>query len=392
MRVLLVTGEYPPMVGGIADYTYHLANALAHHGLHVAVLTRTAASSQRAPQANINLHADVQRWRLPTLELVRRRARAYDVVHLQYQAAAFDLGAAALLVPDWLRLWGGSPVVVTLHDLRLPYLFPKAGVLRPALLRRLARRAHAVVVTNHNDERRVRPWLSGRGEVRVIPLGANVPRALPPEFDRQAWRARWSVGPDDVLVVHFGMINRSKGVPTLLHAHNRLLRAGLRVKLLFLGEPVGASDPTNAEHVREVHALIEELNLGGGWTIWTGHLPPEEIAAGLAAADVVALPYRDGASLRRTTLITALAHGCAVVTTAPEAPAPPLRPDHNVVYARRNDPGDLARRLALVIRREDTRRRLARAAARLADHFDWARIAAQHRELYAIVGQREKRP
>lgn len=386
MRVLLVTGEYPPMVGGIADYTHHLAGALARQGLRVAVLTRTAAgTSSAAGPGHVELFADVERWRLSSLEAVRRRARAYDVVHLQYQAAAFDLGAAAPLMPDWLRRRGGPPVVVTFHDLRIPYLFPKAGPLRAAILRRMARRAHAVVVTNQADERRVRAWLPGDGEVRVIPLGTNVSRALPPNFDRAEWRARWGVGQDDVLVVHFGLINRSKGIPTLLRAHNRLLRAGLRVKLLFLGEALGASDPTNAEHLDEIHALIDDLNLGGGWTIWTGHLPPEEVAAGLAAADVVALPYRDGASLRRTTLITALAHGCAVVTTAPEEPLPLLRPDHNVVYARRNDPGDLARRLALVIRREDTRRRLARAASRLAGHFDWEEIATQHRELYAHV-------
>ncbi len=394
MRVLFVTGEYPPLVGGIGDYTRHLVQELVHLGIEVGVLTRRGATptEKAASGRAVTVFPEVERWRLPVLELVRRRATGFDLVHLQYQAAAFDLGAAGPLMADWLRWRGGPPVVVTFHDLRVPYLFPKAGPLRSAAVRRLARRAHAVVVTNAADAHQVRAWVGDAPSapaVRVIPLGNNVPTALPPDFDRQVWRARWGVQPGEYLMVHFGLVNRSKGIPALLRAHDRLLRAGLPVRLLFLGEPLGASDPTNAEHLREIEALIAELNLGNGWTGWTGRLPPEEIAAGLAAADVVVLPYQDGASLRRTTLITALAHGCAVVTTTPEAPIPLLQPDHNVVFARRDDPGDLARRIALVLRREDTRRRLARGAKQLAPRFEWRAIAEQHRALYAHVLGRE---
>lgn len=391
MRVLFVTGEYPPMVGGIGDYTRHLVQELVQQGVEVGVLTRKKAApkaGREEPNEDVRLFPEVDRWRLPVLELVRRRAAEYDLVHLQYQAAAFDLGAAGPLVADWLRWRGGPPVVVTFHDLRVPYLFPKAGPLRQIALRRLARRAHAVVVTNAADEQQVRAWVEPMASpplVQVIPLGNNVSRTLPPAFDRQAWRARWGVQPGEYLMVHFGLINRSKGVPVLLKAHDRLLRAGIPVRLLFLGDPLGASDPTNAEHLEEVKRLIQELNLGNGWTMWTGWLPPTEIAAGLAAADVVVLPYRDGASLRRTTLITALAHGCAVVTTAPDGEIPLLRPDHNVVFARRDDPADLARRIALVLRREDTRKRLARGAAQLAHLFEWPTIARQHVDLYARV-------
>lgn len=380
-RVLLVTGEYPPMVGGIADYTQRLAHRLAGAGVEVGVLT--SAASENATGDNLRVYANVEQWNLLSLQTILAYARNYDLVHLQYQAAAFDLGAAAPLLADWLRFRGGPPLVTTFHDLRIPYLFPKAGPLRKLAVRRLARRSHAVVTTNEADKTQLRDW--NVSNLTQILLGNNIPTELPDNFDRDAWRARWGVRRDDHLLVHFGLINRSKGVPTLLQAQDKLLTTGLRAKVMFVGEEVGDSDPTNANHLAEIRELILELNLSGEWVLWTGRLPAEDVAAAFSAADVVVLPYADGASLRRTTLITALAHGCAVVTTQPAVDIPMLRANHNVAFARPNVSGDLARRVNLILRRDDMRKRLARNAARLAYRFDWNEIAAAHRKLYETL-------
>jgi hypothetical protein len=41
LRVLMISGEYPPMEGGVADFTALLSGALAGLGCQVAVLTST---------------------------------------------------------------------------------------------------------------------------------------------------------------------------------------------------------------------------------------------------------------------------------------------------------------------------------------------------------------
>ncbi|MCZ7567201.1 MAG: glycosyltransferase family 4 protein [Ardenticatenaceae bacterium] len=386
MRLLFVTGEYPPLAGGIADYTYHLAHALAASGVEVDVLTSRNVGPQ--PGGRVRVFATIRDWGLGILPTIRRLARGYDLVHIQYQAANFQLKGAISLVPDLLRLIGGPPTVTTFHDLRVPYLFPKAARLRLLAVRRLARASAGVITTNEEDEATLREWRVA--PLARIPLGTNIPPVLPPHFDRDAWRARWGVTPEQFLVAHFGFVNTSKGIPDLLRAQDRLLRTGQPVKVIFLGEKLGASDLTNATHLAEIEALIEELHLDAGWTIWTGPLPSEEIAAGLHASDVVCLPYRDGASLRRTTLITALAHGRPVVSTQPTTPGrsqadrqPLLDDNRTLALARRADPGDLARRLALLLRYEPSRERLALGAAALASHFSWERISAEHLTLYA---------
>ena len=53
---------------------------------------------------------------------------------------------------------------------------------------------------------------------------------------------------------------------------------------------------------------------------WTGREEDAEVSADLSACDLLFLPYLDGASLRRGTLMAGLAHGCAIVTTTPQSP------------------------------------------------------------------------
>ena len=78
--------------------------------------------------------------------------------------------AAANFLP-W-RLKGIRKTVVTFHDLRVPYLFPKAGPLRQWAIRFMARHAHGVIVTNPEDYHSV---LSTQHSALIqIPIGSNI--------------------------------------------------------------------------------------------------------------------------------------------------------------------------------------------------------------------------
>ena len=137
MRVGLVTGEYPPLQGGVGDFTHQLALSLASAGAEVHVITTTRAAQVSA--AGVTVHPVVAGWSLAALFRVRALARQLnlDLLNVQYQAAAFGLSAPIHVLPDV----AGVKTVVTFHDLRIPYLFPKAGQLRPAAVTHLARSA-----------------------------------------------------------------------------------------------------------------------------------------------------------------------------------------------------------------------------------------------------------
>ena len=173
---------------------------------------------------------------------------------------------------------------------------------------------------------------------------------MPPAgYDRVTQRAHWGVGPNDLLLCYFGFLNDSKGGEELMLATARLAEAGLPVHLLMIGGQLGSSDPTNAAYLQRVQALITAQNIADR-VHWTGFTGEAEVSANLLASDIAVLPYRDGVSFRRGSLMAALAHGLPVVSTEPAVPLPELRPNENMVLAPVQSPTALAEGVAEVWR------------------------------------------
>ena len=383
MRVLFITGEYPPMQGGVGDYTWKLGSALAAQGIDVHVLTSEDASPAHLLPAGVeNVYPVVHRWGWGTarqVNIVVANA-APDIVHIQYQSAAFDLHPAINVLPRSLR-GGPARVVVTFHDLRTPYLFPKAGPLRWRAVLELARGSDAAIVTNAEDRLRLSAYPELTPRLHEVPIGANVLPDLSGSYDRAAQRARYGVGPDDLLLCYFGFLNASKGGEELMEATARLVDGGLPAHLLMIGGNVGASDPTNAAYLDHVRQRIAELGLQQH-VHWTGFVVADEVSAAFAASDVAVLPYRDGASFRRGSLMAALAHGMPIVSTTPALAIPQLRHGDTVWLASLRSPESLANGVRQIWQDQDLRQRLHHGAATLATRFSWESIAQQHGEIY----------
>lgn len=366
----MITGEYPPMQGGVGAFTKILSGEMAAQGHNLFVLSRTGTQSA---DPHVQLAATVQNWGAGSLVAARRWARdlRLDVVNIQYQTAAFDMSPFIHFLPDALR---PTPVVTTFHDLRFPYLFPKAGRLRDGIVMRLANASNGVIVTNHEDFGRLTHKCSA-----LIPIGSNILRG---ESDAQAWSRQAGTTKDDFLIVYFGLINRSKGLETLLEAITSL--HDIPVRLALVGGGAGSSDPTNMAYMREIDGLIEQLGLAGH-IHRTEFVDDAAVSGYLAAANVVALPFVDGASYRRGTLMAAIEHGCAIVTTKPQVNIPAFVDGDNMRLVPPNDTNALAAALRELQTDSTAQARLQRGAAVLAQQFGWHEIAASTLDFYARV-------
>jgi len=133
---------------------------------------------------------------------------------------------------------------------------------------------------------------------------------------------------------------------------------------------MGASDPTDRVTAARVARRIERL---GTAVIRTGWLPPERLSAYLLAGDVALLPYADGASARRGSLLACAAHGLPIVSTQPVG-------SEVAGYVEAVPPSaDALVDGVLRVAAEPSRRDASRA---LADAIGWPRIAARHVEIY----------
>jgi glycosyltransferase involved in cell wall biosynthesis len=372
------------MQGGVADHTAHLARHLIGLGMEVSILTsyrcQIDESASRQPISNTPspiVYPIITTWGLGCWRQISRFLVEHrpDVLHIQYQAAAFDLGGWINWLPWWLRRRQTRPrLVVTFHDLRVPYLFPKAGPLRWRSILALARYSDAIIVTNVEDEQTL-------GKATLIPLGSNVEPQPPANYDRRRWRARLGITEDMILLAYFGFLSESKGGEDLVLALDRLVRKGYDAHLLMIGGQIGDVDPTNRTYADRVKSLVQKHNLADR-VYWTGHTSPVEVSANLLAADMIVMPYRDGASFRRTTFIAALRHACPVVTTHPSIPLAELCDGDNVLLVPPRDVEALVRAITCLADDTELRSRLSQGAQALGRRFDWPLITRQTAAVY----------
>jgi len=366
MKIGIITGEFPPLPGGVGDFTRRLSEQLQGQGHEVFVLSRAGSSSAKLPLET------VPGWGLRDMARLRRWERRVQphVLNLQFQTGAYGMSPWIQALPRLLA----TPLVSTFHDLRVPYLFPKAGRLRGWSLRELARGSAGIICTNEDDAQA----LQGIARLRVIPLGSSIDVAGLDDRVRAEWRAR-QLGADchTVVIGHFGFVNAYKGLDGLLPALRELRDTGMDLRLLLIGGGDNALErPEDRDYQQGIRRDIVRLGLQD-MVQWTGYQRDDELARSFSAVDLMVLPFRDGASLRRSSLIAALVQGCAVITTAPRGSSAELRHGETVWLVAEPTPAALGEALRHLHAQPAQLARLRAGAKSLRRRFEWASIARE---------------
>ncbi|MCY4147103.1 MAG: glycosyltransferase family 4 protein [Chloroflexi bacterium] len=373
MKIGMISGEYPPMPGGVGDFTRMLSHRLMRHGHDVRLLCRAGCKDELLPMST------VASWGFGGAASVRAWARRIqpDVVNLQFQTAAYDMSPWVHFLPGFIN----APFVTTFHDLRFPYLFPKAGRLRDWIVRRLARASAGVITTNQEDE----AGLQALSRRRVIPIGSSIAPLTVSVERREQIRQTLGALSGSFVLGHFGFLNALKGIDHLLEAMAGLRRSGRDLRLVFIGGARGDHGTSKAnDYAAHLDAEIERLGLGDAvW--WTGYLDEAEVAVWLGAVDLVALPFADGASYRRSSLMAAVALGCAILTTQPAFATPAFRHGDNLWLAKPRSAEAIAEGIRALMTNSERLCQLRNGARQLRHSFAWERIAKETADFYREV-------
>lgn len=365
MKIGLISGEFPPMPGGVGDFTRRLAEELHKQGHEIHILSRHGSISE-----TLNI-SSIGGWGPSSLLAIRAWAsqRGLDIVNLQYQTASYDMSPIIHFTPAAI----GLPCVTTFHDLRYPYLFPKAGRLRDWIVMRLARASAGVITTNQEDDRR----LARLPNRRLIPIGSSIRRRHC--NDSGAERTRWRASADDnaIVIGHFGFVNASKGIDNLIEALANLRAAGHDLRLLFIGEQRNTVDTDDdSAYLAALEKRISRLGLADSIT-WTGYLSDPEVASCFHAVDFMALPFTDGASYRRSSLIAAIHCGCAILSTQPAIQVEAFEHGENLWLIPPLSSEAIEGGILRLMNDRDLLRRLRGGARQLSQRFDWDVIARE---------------
>ncbi len=376
------------MQGGVGAYSQKLAEGLTALGHEVHIITSRSA---RADENNRDWRSlkDGQKQEYGILYPVAGKWGWRDVnrmadiavrhklqtLNIQYQAAAYNMWLPAInFAPR--RINGICPIVVTFHDLRYPYLFPKAGKWRPWVVEQLASQSAGSIATNAEDFSRLKRMSP---QTANIPIGSNITVHDTDDAQIADIRRGLNVPADDYLLGYFGFLNPNKGADMLIRA---LAGCEENVHLVFVGGQTGDSDnATNAKFRTQIKEMINDLKLSHR-VHWTGFLPDEQVSAYLKSVDLIVMPYRDGISLRRGTIMAALAHGRPIISTEPNDPNSPFVHGKNCWLVDQGDNSDLMWSIKMALKNAGIRGRLAENALELSKQFSWQAIAQKTADFY----------
>lgn len=271
MRLLEITNDFPPTLGGIENYIYSLV-ARWEAG-RVDVLTRAGAGSERV---DATLNARVHRLDVATLLPTRRvldtalalmRSEPFDVVHF---ASPLPL---ALLGPRILRETG-VPYAVSIHG---GEFIAGVRLLRPLMTRALLGAAVLLPVSSWTEAAVLR-LLPHPPPTEVVTPGVD-----PTQFRPRDRRDAPPVACDGRIILTACRLVARKGPATLIAALPEILDRHPETILAIAG---GGPDAARLRRLAQALGVTRSVS-------FLGPRPWEEIGGVYRACDIFAMPTRE---------------------------------------------------------------------------------------------------
>jgi phosphatidyl-myo-inositol dimannoside synthase len=275
-KVLVVTNDFPPRLGGIESFVFTLCGSLPSS--EVVVFTARMPGAREVDRAvDYPVVRDRSRVLVPTPRvgrIVRSTAREYGCDRVLFGAAA-PLG---LLAPG-LRRAGIRRMVALTHGHEVWWAaLPGPG----GALRRIGDAVDVLTYVSEYCREHISPALSDAAAARMVRLSPEVDVGrFTPQVDGAEWRRRWRLG-DRPVVLSAGRLVARKGHDTMLRAWPQVLSACPDAVLIIVGD--GPMRPFLQRAVRR-QGLSASVRMVPG-------VPWSQMPGVYAAADVFALPCR----------------------------------------------------------------------------------------------------
>jgi glycosyltransferase involved in cell wall biosynthesis len=360
----VLTPEYLPQVGGVADYTRLIARGLSDAGDEVHVWC--PASGSAVPGDPFTVHAELGRFHRSDLD---RTGHLLDQFprprRLLVQWVPHGYGFRAMNVPFCFWLWRraarGDQIELMVHEAYLAFWEGSWRQTAAAAVHRfmtavLLRAAQRVWISIPAWERLWKPYTFGRS----IPFAwLPIPSGLNPPDEQAVGELRVKLGvARRPLIGHLG----TYGSPITSLLDNLLpevLRQPKAPHILL----IGSGSEQFLASFSERHPMHRDRVTA------TGALSDSALAAHIAACDLLIQPYPDGISSRRTTAMAGLYLGVPIVTTRGYLTEPLWETSQAVRLAKVGDTPDFIAHVNQLLEHPDERQRTAERARALYDRM-----------------------
>jgi len=369
----IIAGEYPPSVGGVADYTQAIANGLVERGEIVRVWQRGEETEPIVSSSGVIHHRCAGNF---TGSGLRRLSCDLDQltdckrILIQYVPHAYGCRGMNIGFAEWVRsraLVYGDDVQIMFHEVAYPWVrWPlKHNLIAAAnrwMARRMIRNASTLYVsTTAWCDHLVR--LGAKPEqIQLLAIPSNIPESTDHQRISQIRNELVRLGTGSI-IGHFGTYGKwvSESLRPILE---NLLQQRTDVHIMLLGGgSVEFRDGLVVEHPHFASRLSA-----------TGRIETMGVANHLSACDLMLQPFPDGANTRRTSLMACLINGVATVSNVGHNTESIWRETQAVALAPNIDPITFVNKINSLLSNSDARLSQALRGKRVYDqYFDISR-------------------
>ena len=392
MKLLVISGAFPPMASGEAANTFHLCWRLNAAGVEVHLLT---TQQPRVEQVDgVKVYPIMRRWSWREVGKLRRTIRdtAPDAILLMHLSGIYNNHPMVTFMATLAkRVRPGVRFVTRFEN---PMFAPDRPLsLTSRALRKLAvkwagtnqcrygfgtllRDSDAVIALCGYHLGRLQdedPAIESKAV--LIPPPANVSVMPDPDGALRARGRRALSAPENAFVVgYLGYLYPIKGVETLLRGVALLVSQKLTIRLVILGGSgdVAGVDEGAVSYYDRMQQLAADLGLSA-LTTWAGAFSAvtDDVAASIHAADAFVLPFDNGIHLNNSSLATLASYGVPVIATKEHTDRALVDQD-NVLLCPPRDPAAIAEAINKLINHPELAVKLRGGALTLARaYFSW---------------------
>lgn len=282
-RILLVTRNFPPLLGGMERLNHHIFQELEKEhevyligpndcGKYVTHPKRIIACPS-TPVFAFLAYATFQAMRL---------AR-------KHRPALIIAGSGVNALPAWFAAClSGTPWIVYLHGLDLVVNhFVYQRIFLPVI-----RRANAWLVNSHSTARLAVAAGLDANRLQILHPGVEIPEVLPSDAAIQLWRDKYSFD-NRLLLLSVGRLTRRKGLREfVLHALPSILATHPDALLVVIGAEPRSALTSATVGVDALTKAAQQIDAEENLKI-LGTLSDEELGLAYRAASVLIFPVLD---------------------------------------------------------------------------------------------------
>jgi glycosyltransferase involved in cell wall biosynthesis len=330
-RIILITGSYPPNYCGVGDYTNKLLeNLKLVETFDVLLFNRSDWSLKlyfKYLKDLINLKGDLYHFQYPT------EGYGYSFLPLFLVCSFFQ-----------------KKTIVTVHELssrnRLAYIYTQILIFF----------SNMVFVTNTLEKKHASRFIFRKGKIRIVAIGCNIEKSKSSDV---LFRDR------SIDLGYFGHIRPFKGIEKYLQTVSLINNDNWNIKI------IGQVLPKYSTFYEDVKRQTEKLNVE--FVINKDEL---EVADLLANVKIIYLPFPDGISNRRGSLLAAIQNGCTIVSTKSEIK------EFNDFFSNNCFLVDSDEQAAFVIEQLLTKKVFSKEQGTIKYWFSWQNVVSEHVTLY----------